>query len=318
MSYQEVLKQHHVHIFAVVRVKVSNVIAENHAEAIKKAESMVDLHQMFRGSDSEFTDDVDCFLVDEHDDEEFAKSRWYEKDGITPCYKHEEASNIPKGISEKPSLKLITLSSGDCGLVLNDRVVMTADPNFEPIDQVETAGFNLANALACDISVINMQTPPKDDWNWSDVLMLHLNPDLKLFRVSYHDEAGDKTILNFDCFATNSDHAMEQAEDAYPGSEILHATILGDTDAFQWSVREALEQARAALPDSSFAKQEGFDPDLIHRINATLASADTDDAQLKQLLIESRAALPIAWQNHGGCSEELLQAIDRAISLTDR
>ncbi|WP_036249883.1 hypothetical protein [Methylobacter sp. BBA5.1] len=210
-----------------------------------------------------------------------------------------------------PSLKLITLSSGDCGLVLNDRVIMTADPNFEPVDQVQTAGFNLANAFACDISVISMLTPPKDDWNWSDVLMLLLNPDLKLFRVSYHDKAGDKTNLHFDCFATCVEHAMEQAEDAYPGAEILHATTLGGNTS-QWSIREAIEQARAALPDWSFAKSEGVDPALIQRINDALSSDVSDDQQLKSLLIECRSALPIAWQNHGGCSEELLNSIDLA------
>lgn len=211
-----------------------------------------------------------------------------------------------------PSLKLISLSSGDCGLVFNDRVIMTADPNFEPVDQVETAGFNLANALACDISVIKMQTPPKDDWSWSDVLMLHLNPDLKLFRVSYQDEAGDKTILYFDCFATDAEHAMEQAEDAYPGAEILHAATLG-VNTSQWSIREAIEQARAALPDWSFAKSEGVDPALIQRINDALSSDVSDDQQFKSLLIECRSALLIAWQNHGGCSEELLNSIDLAL-----
>jgi hypothetical protein len=310
----KILKQHNVHIFAVVRVKVSNVQAENHAEAIRKAETMVDLHQMFLGSDSEFADDVDCFLVDDVGDEEFANSRWYGKDGVTPCFRHEEPRNIPEGMPDKPFLKLITLSSGDCGLFLNDRNIMTADPQFEPIDQVETAGFNLANALACEISVINMKTPAKDDWNWNDVLMLHLNPDLNLYRVSYHEEAGDKTILHFDCFATDSEHAMEQAENAYPGSEILHATIFGNAESRQYSLREALEQARAALPDSSFAKQEGIDPDLIHRINKVLASAETDDLQLKKLLIESRKALPIAWENHGGCSNDLLNLIDSVIA----
>lgn len=80
------------------------------------------------------------------------------------------------------------------------------------------------------------------------------------------------------------------------------------------SFREALEQARAALPDSSFAKQEGIDPDLIHRINAALGSIDTDDAQLKQLLVESRMALPTAWQNHGGCSDDLLNFINSVIA----
>lgn len=80
------------------------------------------------------------------------------------------------------------------------------------------------------------------------------------------------------------------------------------------SFREALEQARAALPDSSFAKQEEIDPDLIHRINATLGSTDINDAQLKQLLVESRTALPTTWQNHGGCSDKLLNLIDSVIA----
>lgn len=80
------------------------------------------------------------------------------------------------------------------------------------------------------------------------------------------------------------------------------------------SFREALEQARAALPDSSFAKQESIDPDLIHRINAALGSTDTDDAQLKQLLVGSRTALPIAWKNHGGCSDDLINLIDCLIA----
>ena len=307
----EALKQHNVHIFAVVRVKVPNVSAENHAEAIKKAGSIVDLHEMFRGDDSEFADDVDCFLVDEVGDEEFTNSQWYEKDGFSPCFKHEEKANLPNEFAYKsPSLALIALSSGDCGLVLNDRVIMTADPCFEPVDQVEAAGFNLANALACDISVINMKTPARDDWNWSDVLALHLNPDLKLYRVSYHEEDGDKTIMHFDCFASDAEHAMEQAKDAYPGSDILHASeMIRDDDCYQWSVREALEQCRAALPDPAFAAQDGVDPDLIHRINSALAMTDAEDQELLQLLAESRIALPLAWKKHGGCDEKVLRSI---------
>lgn len=80
------------------------------------------------------------------------------------------------------------------------------------------------------------------------------------------------------------------------------------------SLREALELTRAALPDSSFAKQEGIDPDLIHRINEILASAETDDLQLQQLLMDSREALPIAWKNHGGCAVDLLNLIDNLIA----
>jgi len=235
--------QYHVHIYPVVRVKVANVQAENHAEAIKKAETMVDLHQMFLGSGFESADDIDCFLVDDVGDEEFANSRWYGKDGVTPLAWE---SNVPQRIPDKPVLKLITLSSGDCGLFLNDRNIMTADPQFEPVDQVETAGFNLANILACEISVINMKTPAKDNWNWNDVLMLHLNPDLSLYRVLCHDETGDKTTLHFDCFATDSEHAMEQAENAYPGCEILHAVLFEETDSCLITMLTALTSCKAS------------------------------------------------------------------------
>jgi hypothetical protein len=49
-------------------------------------------------------------------------------------------------------------------------------------------------------------------------------PCLKSFRVSLHEEPGDKATLHFDCLADDSEHAIEQAENAYPGCEILLAT----------------------------------------------------------------------------------------------
>ena len=42
------------------------------------------------------------------------------------------------------------------------------------------------------------------------------------YRVSLHEEQGDKFILHFDCWAEDRDHAEEQAENAYPGCELLH------------------------------------------------------------------------------------------------
>ncbi len=85
-------KIHNVHIYAIVRVKVPNVEAESHPEAIVKAEGMVNLHSLFnKGSDQEFAEDIDCFLVDEVDDSaDFTNSRWYRSDGITPLYKNQE------------------------------------------------------------------------------------------------------------------------------------------------------------------------------------------------------------------------------------
>lgn len=76
------------------------------------------------------------------------------------------------------------------------------------------------------------------------------------------------------------------------------------------TVREALEQARAALPDALFAVQEGIDRELIVRITLALISINSTVSELKALLVDARDALPIAWNQHGGCSDELLNSID--------
>jgi hypothetical protein len=180
-SSSEKDKLHNVHIYAIVRVKVSNVEAENHAEAIKKAEDMIDLNGLFnRGSDQEFADDIDCFLVDDVGDEEFNHSRWYQKDGVT--------------LMNQPS---------------------------------------------------------------------H-TPELPIMNIS-------------------------------------------------WTVREALEQARAALPDVLFAAQEGIDRRIIDRINDVLSAVDFSNLELKAVLVDARKALPIAWDKQGGCSDTLLRSIDSAL-----
>jgi hypothetical protein len=82
---------------------------------------------------------------------------------------------------------------------------------------------------------------------------------------------------------------------------------------FAWTVREALEQARAALPDVSFAEQEGIDRDVLVRINTALSSTDFSDAKLITLLVEARKTLPKAWSGYGGCSLVLLDAIDSTL-----
>jgi hypothetical protein len=79
-------KKYVVHIFTQVRVKVCQVEASDHAEAIKKAEREVDFHALFLSerhghgacetewAESQTTDE---YLVDEVGDEEYRQSRWY-------------------------------------------------------------------------------------------------------------------------------------------------------------------------------------------------------------------------------------------------
>jgi hypothetical protein len=62
------------------------------------------------------------------------------------------------------------------------------------------------------------------------------------YRVRLHETVGDTFVLHFYCQAEDADHAEEQAENAYPGCEVLFTTLCGqneeeaaDTTTFQFS-----------------------------------------------------------------------------------
>jgi hypothetical protein len=50
---------------------------------------------------------------------------------------------------------------------------------------------------------------------------------LEPFLVTLHEDKGDKFTLFFDCWAEDSDHAEEQALNAYPNGEIINAIQRG-------------------------------------------------------------------------------------------
>jgi hypothetical protein len=47
---------------------------------------------------------------------------------------------------------------------------------------------------------------------------------MEAYRVTLHEEPGDEFVMAFDCIADDADHAAEQAENAYPGCEVINAT----------------------------------------------------------------------------------------------
>ena len=49
------------------------------------------------------------------------------------------------------------------------------------------------------------------------------------YRVTLHEEKGDKHFIVFDCQAEDIDHAEEQALDAYPEGEIFNITEWKET-----------------------------------------------------------------------------------------
>jgi hypothetical protein len=45
------------------------------------------------------------------------------------------------------------------------------------------------------------------------------------WRVSLHEDKGDKFTIYFDCWAEDQDHADEQALNAYPNGEIINGIV---------------------------------------------------------------------------------------------
>lgn len=81
-----------------------------------------------------------------------------------------EASSSATIETPAHSLVLVDLSSGDVGLVLDGKIVLTADPDFDSVDQVNEAASNLAGILGIALNTTSINRPEKEDWNWGDVL----------------------------------------------------------------------------------------------------------------------------------------------------
>lgn len=80
--------KHHVTIYAVVRVKVPDVEADSHQEAMRKAEASVDLHHLFESEQptnwveyTAYAEQIHSWLVDEEGDEEYERSVAYDENG---------------------------------------------------------------------------------------------------------------------------------------------------------------------------------------------------------------------------------------------
>ncbi|MBZ5499059.1 MAG: hypothetical protein LAP85_21890 [Acidobacteriia bacterium] len=77
--------RYNVHIFAVVRVKVPDVEAVSHQDAIKKAVESTDLNEVFDRvspvpgvEHTEYGEEISHYLVDEVGDEECRRSTFYQ------------------------------------------------------------------------------------------------------------------------------------------------------------------------------------------------------------------------------------------------
>jgi hypothetical protein len=68
------------------------------------------------------------------------------------------------------------------------------------------------------------------------------------FRVSLHEEAGDKSVLHFDCMANDQDHAETLAEAEYPGCEIRLTIPLDPTEVDEDTIHKSATSASSPKP----------------------------------------------------------------------
>ncbi len=70
-------KMFDVHLFPVVRIKVSGVEATSHVEAVEQAVAQIDLHAECESTNFEYAEELSHFLVDVTGDQEFENSQWF-------------------------------------------------------------------------------------------------------------------------------------------------------------------------------------------------------------------------------------------------
>jgi DNA-directed RNA polymerase subunit RPC12/RpoP len=109
-----------VHIFAEVRVKIPSIEADSQTEAIRKAEELADLYQLFdkespaaHASHTAWNEEIHGFLVDQADDPEHEQSNFYKPDGVT--IENDFYKTTVEG-ETGPTVVLTPVSPGKCKL----------------------------------------------------------------------------------------------------------------------------------------------------------------------------------------------------------
>jgi len=83
-----------VHIFAVIRIKVGGIQADNQKEAIRQALQSVHLHAQFDGANTAYADEISSYMVDEVGDAEYGRTRCY----LDKCHHELHALDEKNGV----------------------------------------------------------------------------------------------------------------------------------------------------------------------------------------------------------------------------
>jgi hypothetical protein len=144
-------KHHTVHAFAVVRVRVPDIMARSHAEAIADAEERLDYAGLFNDdrAGTEWAEEVSHYLVDEAHDPEHACSCFYAPDGRTPLVDGQvpvrlviemNGGRIQELQAERPGVQVLIIDHATADItgptILNDPA---GRPTYQSLETAEVA-----------------------------------------------------------------------------------------------------------------------------------------------------------------------------------
>ena len=145
--------KYNVHLYRTVRVKICGIEADNHPDAIEKAEE--EFHKHFQPSSfanhvgsyvTEDAEETTCFLVDEEGDEEYENTRWYCADGKTDadgrcvmCARNTEEALLQKQTIEIGCYGIVIELDGEGG-----GQILASDLKKDPMRHDDNIAYNAA------------------------------------------------------------------------------------------------------------------------------------------------------------------------------
>jgi hypothetical protein len=151
MSMHPHPKHHTVHAFAVVRVRMPDIMARSHAEAIADAEERLDYASLFNDerAGTEWAEEVSHYMVDEADNPEHSRSCFYAPDGHTPLVEGQvpvrlviemNGGRIQELQAERPGIQVLVIDhaigDGTGPTILNDPA---GRPAYQSLETAEVA-----------------------------------------------------------------------------------------------------------------------------------------------------------------------------------
>lgn len=136
-------------------------------------------------------------------------------------------------------LQHIILSTGDAALVVNNVMVMTADPAYEKPCHVESVAEKLSEALDIPLQRIERDVPTAEDWNWDGVLEeTQIDAAFKTVESSVTAKSDAKPELTGEITKLNLNVAQKTCLEFYANGDFEHLAEIESQEQFTQAVKD--------------------------------------------------------------------------------